>query len=81
MLEDSENGRTKVEMRNRFTINDTLELLSKQNNNAIINLTKIEDEEGNELEVCKVPKQIVYIYTNIKLNKNEILRRKKSEEL
>ena len=76
-----ENGKTKVEMRNRFTVSDTLELLSKRNNNTIINLTKIEDEEGNELEVCKVPKQVIYIYTNAELKKNEILRRRKSEEL
>ena len=81
VLEDSVNGKTKIEMRNRFSVTDTLELLSKQNNNATIVLTKIEDEEGNLLEVCKVPKQVVYIYTNTKLKKNEILRRKKSEEL
>ena len=67
-------------MRNRFTVNDTLELLSKEKNNTIIKLSKIEDEEGNDLEVCKVPKQIVYVYTDLTLKKNEILRRKKSEE-
>ena len=68
-------------MRNRFTVEDVLELLSKQNNNAVVKISKIEDEQGIELEVCKVPKQVVYIYTDVKLKKNEILRRKKSEEL
>ena len=68
-------------MRNRFEVSDTLELLSKYNNNAIVNIRKIENEEGNELEVCKVPKQVVYIYTNANLKQNEILRRRKSEEL
>jgi len=81
VLEDGVNGKTKVEMRNRFTKNDTLELLSKHNNNAIIGISKIEDEEGTELEVCKVPKQVVYIYTDVNLKKNEIIRRRKSEEL
>ena len=81
VLEDTINGKTKIEMRNRFTVDDVLELLSKQNNNAVVKISKIEDEQGTELEVCKVPKQVVYIYTDVKLKKNEILRRKKSEEL
>ena len=81
VLEDNKNGKTKVEMRNRFELSDTLELLSKTQNNAIVKITKIEDEQGVEIEVCKVPKQIVTIYTDINLKKNEILRRRKSEEL
>ncbi len=77
VLEDTVDGRTKVEMRNRFDKDTELELLSKTKNNAIIKISKIEDEEGNELDVCKVPKQIVYITTNLPLQKLEILRRKK----
>ena len=37
----------------------------------------IEDLDGNELEICNVPKQVVYIHTNQNLKKLEILRRKK----
>jgi len=77
VLEDTVNGKTKIEMRNKFFKNETLELLSKTNNNAIINIERIEDEEGNELEMCNVPKQVVYISTNQNLKKLEILRRKK----
>lgn len=76
VLEDSTDGKTLIEMRNRFGL-ETLELLSKYKNNAIINVEKVEDLEGNALDVCKVPKQQVYIYTNVDLKKNEILRRKK----
>ena len=64
-------------MRNRFSVNTQLELLSRTKNNAIIKIDKIVDEEGNELQECKIPKQHVYIHTNINLAKNEILRRKK----
>lgn len=77
VLEDSDNGRTMVEMRNRFDTNTSLELLSKDKNNAIINIDRIVDEEGNDLEVCKVPKQVVYIYTDQSMKKYNILRRKK----
>lgn len=79
VLEDSVNGKAFVEMRNKFSVKDSLELLSKTKNNAIIDIDKIEDLEGNSIEVCRVPKQQVYIYTQVGLKKNEILRRKKWE--
>ena len=77
VLEDTENGLTKVEMRNRFSANSSLELLSKTKNNVIIKVEKIIDLEGNELSECKIPKQQVYIESNLELKKYEILRRKK----
>ena len=77
VLEDCENNLTKVEMRNKFVVGDTLELLSKEKNNAIIKIEKIIDLEGQEIEMCNVPKQVVYIQTNQNLKKLEILRRKK----
>ena len=48
-----------------------------QKNNDIIIVEKIIDLEGNELEMCNVPKQVVYIQTSKPLKKLEILRRKK----
>ena len=77
VLEDSVNGKALVEMRNKFSEKETLELLSKTKNNAIIEIDRIEDLEGNTQEVCRVPKQQVYIWTGTELKKNEILRRKK----
>lgn len=77
VLEDSAGGRAKVEMRNKFEKNSTLELLSKEHNNDIIKINKIIDLDGNELEVCNVAKQVVYIETDKALKRLEILRRKK----
>ena len=77
VLEDSENGLAKVQMRNKFSLNEELELLSKTKNNAIIKIEKIINEEGEEQEVCNVPKQVVFIKTAVPLKKLEILRRKK----
>ena len=77
VLDDSVDGMAKVEMRNKFYLNEELELLSKEKNNAIIKIEKIVDEEGNELEMCNVPKQVVYVKTKQSLKKLEILRRKK----
>lgn len=77
VLENSSTGWTKVEMRNRFSINSSLELLSKTKNNVIINIEKIKDLDGCELSECKIPKQQVYIKCDQDLKKYEILRRKK----
>lgn len=77
VLENTENGLTKVEMRNRFKKNESVELLSKTKNNAIIKIEKIVDLDGTEIEDCKIAKQQVYIQSNEELKKYDILRRKK----
>lgn len=77
VLLDSVGGRAKVEMRNKFEKNSMLELLSKEHNNDIIKINKIIDLDGNELDVCNVAKQVVYIETDKPLKRLEILRRKK----
>ena len=77
VVENGENGRTKVEMRNKFLLGEELEVLSKTQNNIVIKIEKIEDEEGNLLDCCNVPKQQVYITTNVNLKNLEILRRRK----
>jgi putative protease len=77
VVEDGENGRTKVEMRNKFLLGEELEVLSKTQNNIVVKIEKIEDEEGNLLDCCNVPKQQVYITTNVNLKNLEILRRRK----
>lgn len=77
VLEDSEDGMAKVEMRNRFSANSSCELLSKYKNNDIINIQKILDLDGNELSECKIPKQQVFIKTDKNLKQYEILRKRK----
>lgn len=77
VLEDSKNGLAKIEMRNKFFKLEELELLSKDKNNAIIKIERIINEDGEEMEVCNIPKQVVNIQTSIPLKKLEILRRRK----
>ena len=77
VLEDSKDGKALVEMRNRFLVNSTLEVLSKFENNAIINISKIETDQGEIIDDVKVVQQKVYIYTDKPLHKYDILRRKR----
>ena len=79
VLEDSKDGKALVEMRNRFLVNSSFELLSKFENNAIININKIETEDGEIIDDVKVVQQRVYVYTNKPLHKYDILRRKKNK--
>ena len=77
VLEDSADGKALVEMRNRFLVNSSLEVLSKFQNNAIIHINKIENELGEVIDDVKVVQQKVYVYTDKPLHKFDILRRKK----
>ena len=77
VVESTKNGYAKIEMRNKFFLGEQLELLSKSKNNAIITLEEILSPDGDKLDVCNVPKQIVMVKTNLPLEKYEILRRKK----
>ena len=65
-----------VEMRNRFKKGDVLEILSPSDNfNKKILVDTVLDEKGNTVEDAKVVQQILYIKSDIKLNKGDILRR------
>ena len=77
VVESEQNGYAKIEMRNKFLLGEQLELLSKTKNNAIITLEEIINEDGEKIELCNVPKQVVRVKTNLPLKKFEILRRKK----
>lgn len=79
VLQDSVDGKALVEMRNRFLVNSTFEVLSKFENNAIINVNKIETEDGEIIDDVKVVQQKVYIHTDKPLHKYDILRRKKEK--
>ena len=65
-----------VEMRNRFKVGDTLEILSPSDNfNKTFVVSHMEDEFGNIVEDAKAVQQKLYIKLDYKLNKGDILRR------
>lgn len=66
-----------VEMRNKFSVGDTLEILSPSENfNKKITITKIVSANGREVESAKKVQEKVKIFfnENIKLNVGDILR-------
>lgn len=77
VLEDQCDGKVLVEMRNRFRVGETLEVLSP--NEVFNNQLKIEkmvDEKGSDVVDANQVQQKLYIYTNLKLSQGDILRKK-----
>ena len=77
VLEDQKDGKVLVEMRNRFKVGETLEILSPNDTfNQQIIIEKMVDENGDEVLDANQVQQKLYISTNINLKAGDILRKK-----
>lgn len=66
-----------VEMRNRFKVGDTLEIMSPGDaHNRQIVITRMKDEFGEDIYDANKVQQKVKIYTDIRLSPYDILRKK-----
>ena len=73
---DEERGAIICEMRNRFKVGDELEVLSPTSNfNKKFIVEKMEDENGQEVLDAKLVQQKLYIYSSLKLQDGDILRK------
>lgn len=78
VLEDAKDGKVFVEMRNRFEKGDELEVLSPNETfNKKIIVSKMTNEQGEEIEVAKNVQEKLWIETNLPLKTGDILREKK----
>ena len=77
VLEDAKDGKVFVEMRNRFEKGDELEVLSPNETfNKKIIVSKMTNEQGEEIEVAKNVQEKLWIETNLPLKTGDILREK-----
>lgn len=77
VVEDTKDGYAKIEMRNRFEVGDTLEILSPNDTfDKQIIVSKILDENGNQITVANKVQQILSIATIYDLKTGDILRKK-----
>ena len=73
---DTAKGKILVEQRNKFCVNDSLEILSPNNSfNKVIHVTRMEDENGDPVEEAKNVQQKIWIYTDIPVEIGDILRK------
>lgn len=76
IVENSQNGKVKVEMRNRFKIGDELEILSPTDSFLKkIKIDSIENGKGEQIDDCKRVQEIVTINCPYDLKKGDILRK------
>ena len=74
---EGENGRAKVEMRNRFKVGDTLEVLSPDDNfGKTFTVEQAWDSKGEIVDDCKRVQEIYMINCPYTLKKGDYLRRK-----
>lgn len=76
VLEDADGEKVLVEQRNRFKVGETLEILSPTESfNKTILVEKMENQKGEPVLDAKDVQQKLFIYTNLKLEKGDILRK------
>ncbi|MBO5183138.1 MAG: U32 family peptidase [Bacilli bacterium] len=66
-----------IEQRNYFKIGDTIEIFGPKKQPFKVKITEMYDEENNQLEVARHPKQIIKIPNSKKVEKWDLIRIKK----
>lgn len=67
-------GRYFVEMRNRFSVGDRLEILSPNSSGKSFTVESITDKNGNDRQTAHLPQEILSVACNEKLSEGDILR-------
>ena len=73
--ERNEQGCYRIEQRNKFCVGDMIEVMKPDGRNVEVIVKEIYDEEGNSMESCPHPKQVLYIDLGMELDQYDILRR------
>lgn len=74
--EKAQDGKVLIEMRNKFVVGDTLEVLSTTDTfNKAIKIEKITDLNGQDVQVANQVQQLLYINCDLPLEPFDILRR------
>lgn len=74
-----ENGRYRIEQKNKFSVGEQIEVMKPDGRNEEVLVKAIYDEEGNPQESAPHPKQVLYIDLDIELEPYDILRRSEME--
>lgn len=76
-VEDAKDGKVKVEMRNKFSVGDTLEILSPKKDcfNKKAEIKEIIDSNGEKIDSAKKVQEVVEINMEYPILKGDILRK------
>jgi putative protease len=73
--EQREDGLYCIEQRNKFSLGETIEIMKPDGSNIEIPVTRILDEDGNEMESAPHPKQKLWVELDGQAEQYDILRR------
>lgn len=77
VVDDFDGEKAVVEMRNRFKLGDELEVLSPNDTfNKIIKVQRMQNMDGADILDAKNVQERLYLFTDLPLRKNDILRKK-----
>ena len=73
--ERDEKGCYRIEQRNKFSVGEKIEVMKPDGRNVEVVVQAIYDEDGQSMESCPHPKQVLYIDLGMELDQYDILRR------
>ncbi len=69
-------GLYELEQKNKFCVGETVEIIKPSGDTIETIVKKILDADGNEMESCPHPQQMIYVDFGLKLDSYDIIRRK-----
>lgn len=72
----NDEGLYHIEQRNKFSVGEGIEVMRPDGTNLTVEVKRIVDERGRDMESAPHPKQQLYIDLGVELNRFDILRRK-----
>ena len=69
-------GLYQLEQKNKFSVGETIEVIKPDGSTQVTIVSRITDVEGNDMESCPHPRQIIYVGLDANLSPYDILRRK-----
>ncbi len=79
ITEKNESGLYRIEQKNKFSVGEQIEIMKPNGENLSVTVQKMTDEQGNEIESCPHPMQIIYVDLGMELEPYDILRRKEEK--
>ncbi|MDD6193977.1 MAG: U32 family peptidase [Lachnospiraceae bacterium] len=71
-----ERGLYEIEQRNKFSLGETIEVMKPNGDNVPVQVLRIVNEDGEDMESAPHPKQRLWIDLGVELEQYDILRRK-----
>lgn len=75
-ISGEKDGYYELEQKNKFSVGETVEVIKPNGDTIETEVKKILDEQGNAMDSCPHPQQLIYVDFGIKLDIFDMIRRK-----